>query len=77
MKLKPLRLPALFAGALLLAAPSAAQNTPGEVLSQQKVSSTEGTFAGPLLDGDQFGAAIAIIGERAGRSLVDLSGERQ
>lgn len=38
----------------------------GKVLSQQKISDTSGNFAGTLGDGDEFGSAVAYLGDLDG-----------
>ena len=48
-------------------------NSNGTVKSHQKISSTEGGFAGPLNNGDQFGRSIALIGDINGGGTPDLA----
>ena len=45
----------------------------GEVISSSKISDTEGSFDGSLNDGDQFGGAIASIGDLDGDDRTDLA----
>jgi hypothetical protein len=47
-------------------------NADGSVRSQQKISSTEGGFAGPLRDGDRFGTSVASLGDLDGDGVIDL-----
>jgi hypothetical protein len=47
-------------------------NRDGTVRSQQKISATEGGFAGPLRDGDRFGTAVAGLGDLDGDGVPDL-----
>ncbi len=50
----------------------------GSVQSQQKVSATEGGFAGQLDPSDQFGYSLASLGDRDGDGVTDLAvGARQ
>jgi len=42
------------------------------VRGQTKISSTEGTFAGVLDDGDRFGHSVASAGDRDGDGIKDL-----
>ncbi len=46
---------------------------PGTVLSHQKISSTEGGFAGPLDNGDGFGNDVASLGDLDGDGVGDLA----
>lgn len=48
-------------------------NSDGTVASEQKISQREGEFNGELANGDQFGAAIANIGDMDGDGTVDLA----
>ncbi|MCI0451540.1 MAG: FG-GAP-like repeat-containing protein, partial [Candidatus Latescibacteria bacterium] len=48
-------------------------NTNGTVKSKQKISSTQGGFAGALDDGDFFGAGLASIGDFDGDGVLDLA----
>jgi flagellar hook capping protein FlgD len=41
-------------------------NSAGMVLSQQKISDTEGNFTGTLLDADEFGGSLAGLGDLDG-----------
>jgi hypothetical protein len=45
----------------------------GAVRAHQKISATEGGFAGPLLDGDRFGSALAGLGDLDGDRIADLA----
>jgi hypothetical protein len=47
----------------------------GEVLSQQKISSTSGSLVGPIDDDDEFGGSLASIGDvdGSGESVVALA----
>ncbi|MBT8127310.1 MAG: hypothetical protein HKP12_04125 [Gammaproteobacteria bacterium] len=47
--------------------------TPAGVLSSQKVSDTAGNFEGVLEDNDQFGSAIATIGDLEVDGVIDLA----
>ncbi len=49
------------------------QAQPGNVLSHQKISSTQGNFQGPLFDGDQFGSSVASIGDLDGDGIPDMA----
>jgi len=57
---------------LTLAPPAAAQGVPGEVLSEQRISSLFGGFSGALDPLDEFGTACANIGDLDGDGVVDL-----
>ena len=48
-------------------------NTDGTVKSQQEISSTEGGFTGTLGEGDQFGEALASLGDLDGDGVTDLA----
>jgi hypothetical protein len=48
-------------------------NADGAVKSHQKISDTEGGFAGTLDDGDNFGAGLAPLGDLDGDGVVDLA----
>ncbi len=48
-------------------------NSAGAVTATTKISSTEGGFAGPLQDGDEFGLGLAPIGDFDGDGNVDLA----
>ena len=52
---------------------STVQAAPGEVLSHQKISDTEGNFIGKLEDGDAFGRGIAALGDLDGDGVADLA----
>ncbi len=47
-------------------------NSNGTVKSYQKISSTIGGFAGPLVDGDQFGKSAAVLRDFNGDFVPDL-----
>ncbi len=63
--------------ALVLLAPltlaTTARTTPGEVLSHQKISDTQGGFTGTLGNGDEFGASVASLGDLDGNGVGDLA----
>ena len=61
----------LLLAALALAPTAGAQNTPGEVLGQSKLSSA--TFPSALGDQGQLGASIAPIGDLDGNGTPDLA----
>ena len=42
-------------------------------MSYQKISDTQGGFAGSLDDGDYFGSSMASIGDLNGDSVADLA----
>ncbi|MEE9296334.1 MAG: integrin alpha, partial [Phycisphaerae bacterium] len=48
-------------------------NTDGTVKSHQKISSTQGGFAGILENGDLFGSSLASLGDLHGDGAVDLA----
>jgi hypothetical protein len=48
-------------------------NADGSVKSEQKISSTDGGFAGVLDNDDNFGAALASLGDLDGDGLTDLA----
>jgi hypothetical protein len=48
-------------------------NTEGKVRLYQKISDTAGGFSGKLKDGDQFGSAVASIGDIDGDGIDDLA----
>jgi hypothetical protein len=48
-------------------------NDQGKVRQSQKISSTAGGFDGKLSDGDQFGSAVASIGDIDGDRIDDLA----
>src|SRR5262245_42252195 len=48
-------------------------NTNGTVQSQQKISATDGGFAGMLDDQDLFGSSVALLGDLDGDGLGDLA----
>ncbi|MCH8806516.1 MAG: FG-GAP repeat protein, partial [Planctomycetes bacterium] len=48
-------------------------NTDGTVKSEQKISDTQGGFAGTLDNGDQFGRSVADIGDLDGDGVTDLA----
>ncbi len=45
----------------------------GSVQSEAKISSTEGGFTGQLLDGDEFGSSVALLGDLDGDGIPDLA----
>ena len=45
----------------------------GTVLSEQKITDTAGNFGGVLLDDDQFGTAIAVLGDLDGDNVTDIA----
>jgi hypothetical protein len=45
----------------------------GRVKSHQKISSTQGGFAGPLAEGEWFGTALASLGDLDGDAVEDLA----
>ncbi len=45
----------------------------GTVINTTKISSTTGGFAGPLLDGDEFGLGLSSIGDFNGDGTTDLA----
>ena len=45
----------------------------GTIRSHQKISSTQGGFAGALDDGDQFGCSLAPLGDLDGDGIPDLA----
>jgi hypothetical protein len=49
------------------------QGSDGMVASTQKISSTQGGFAGALANGDQFGSAVASLGDLNGDGNDDLA----
>jgi hypothetical protein len=48
-------------------------NSDGTVWGQQKISSTDGSFAGVLQDGDYFGSSVAALGDQDGDGVGDLA----
>jgi Tol biopolymer transport system component len=48
-------------------------NTNGTVKAEQKISSTQGGFVGPLSDGDRFGYGIASAGDLDGDGVTDIA----
>ena len=46
---------------------------PGEVLSHQKISHTEGGFTGTLNDLDEFGSSVAHLGDLDGDGVSDIA----
>jgi hypothetical protein len=59
---------AVVAAACLSYAPRGAQ-----VLSEQKISATEGGFTGSLLSGSQFGRSMASLGDFDGDGVGDVA----
>ena len=51
----------LALGATLLIGSSTVHALPGEVLGEQKISSTAGGFGGVLANQDQFGSAVTSL----------------
>jgi hypothetical protein len=47
--------------------------TDGTVASYQKISDTEGGFAGALADGDLFGRSVTSLGDLDGDGVVDIA----
>ena len=47
-------------------------NTDGTVKAQQKISDTQGDFNGVLANGDSFGSAVTLLGDRNGDGVQDL-----
>ena len=54
------------------AVPGLALALPGQVTTEQKISSTAGGFSGTLDDNDLFGAAMASLGDLDGDGVADL-----
>ncbi len=48
-------------------------NADGTVEAQQKISSTQGDFAGHLDDADRFGVGVATLGDLDGDGLSNLA----
>ncbi|MFN3255495.1 MAG: LamG-like jellyroll fold domain-containing protein [Ilumatobacter sp.] len=48
-------------------------NTDGTVRAEQKISTLEGGFVGPLQDSDQFGIEVAGLGDVDGDGIVDIA----
>ena len=48
-------------------------NDNGTVKSQQKISATNGGFAGALDEDDQFGASVALLGDLGGDTVPELA----
>jgi len=48
-------------------------NADGKVRLQQKISDSAGGFGGNLKDGDEFGSAVASIGDLDGDGVADLA----
>lgn len=73
--MKQYPLPTLFAMALgLIIILSGCKETyTKEVESDQKISDRSGQFSGDLDDGDQFGAAVANIGDLESDGVIDLA----
>ena len=46
---------------------------PGWVKSHQKISDTEGDFAGVIDNSDQFGSSMASLGDLDGDGVIDLA----
>ena len=58
---------------LLIMAGSTLQAQPGTVLAHQKISDTAGGFTGTLDDGDNFGWAVASLGDLDGDGIEDIA----
>jgi hypothetical protein len=58
---------------LFLALSSIAAAQPGTVLSHQKISDSDGSFTGILDDSDEFGSALATLGDLDGDGVTDLA----
>ncbi len=65
--------PALFLSLLLAVTGCADTSVTTEVDAEEKLSETSGDFDGDLLAGDQFGRAIAAIGDLEGDGVIDLA----
>jgi cysteine-rich repeat protein len=61
----------LISCAAFFAAPNA-HALPGQVLGEQKISSTAGGFGGALDDQDQFGSSVTLVGDLDGNTVRDL-----
>ena len=48
-------------------------NADGTVDSSQKISDTEGGFTETLADGDQFGSAVANVGDLDNSTFLDVT----
>eukprot|EP00041_Stephanoeca_diplocostata_P018734 m.395552 g.395552 ORF g.395552 m.395552 type:complete len:614 (+) comp21103_c0_seq1:617-2458(+) len=48
-------------------------NTDGTVKAHHKISDTAGSFTGGLVDGDDFGASVASVGDLNGDGVVDIA----
>lgn len=48
-------------------------NSNGTVISEQKISQTQGQFDGALADGDEFGNAITNLGDMNNDGVIDLA----
>jgi hypothetical protein len=59
--------------ALVVTQPITARALPGEVLSHQKISATEGGFTGQLDDNDRLSIQISTLGDFDGDQVVDLA----
>jgi hypothetical protein len=64
---------AALTAALVLTAAQPAAAQPGWVLSQQKISDTEGGFTGILDDYDKFGVTVSSLGDLDGDGVGDLA----
>lgn len=64
---------ALLAFAAVCAIPGTGLTSPGEVLSHQKISDTDGSFSGVLGDDDSFGRAVASLGDLDGAGPSSLA----
>jgi hypothetical protein len=70
---KPLQLVFILSIGLMSGVGCDKTTTPAGVLSSQKVSDTVGNFEGVLEDNDQFGSAIATIGDLEVDGVIDLA----
>ena len=59
----------IFRGAVYLLL----MNTDGTVKSDQKINETNGNFFGTLVDGDEFGWAVANVGDLDGNGTDDAA----
>ena len=64
---------ALLAGVMVFAFVPDAYPQTGTVKSFQKISDTQGAFTGGLVNNDNFGSAVASLGDLDGDGVVDLA----